>query len=88
MAKYTVSYFETHPNIVKLFDDLEAYRDFCASEMIEFNEAALYKRDDKNWQHYEYSKRPRREWKPRGEYNSNNRSGGYSRSGQARNFSR
>jgi hypothetical protein len=80
MAK--TSYFENRPDIVKIFDDLEAYRDFCVFEMIEFNEKALYNRQDKNWQAYEQSKRPRR---PRGEFN---RSGGQARSGQARNFAR
>lgn len=78
------SYFQNRPDIVKLFDDLEAYRDFCVFELIEFNEAALYNRADKNWQFYEQCKRPRREWKPRSEH----KRGGYSRSGSARNFSR
>lgn len=82
MAK--ISYFETRPDIVKLFDDLEAYRAFCVFEMLEFNEAALYNRQDKNWQAYEFSKRPRREWKARSEYNRS----GASRSGAARNFTR
>jgi hypothetical protein len=84
MAKQTISYFAARPDIVKIFDDLEAYREYCVFEMVEFNEAALYNRNDKNWQHYEASKRPRREWKPRGEYNRS----GASRSGQARNFTR
>ena len=74
------SYFESRPDIVKIFDDLEAYREYCVFEMIEFNEAALYNRHDRNWQAYEYSKRPRREGKPR--------SSGAARSGQARNFTR
>ena len=80
MAK--TSYFAVRPDIVKIFDDLEAYREYCVFEMVEFNEAALYNRQDKNWQNYEYSKKPRR---PRGEYN---RSGGAARSGAARNFTR
>lgn len=84
MAKYHASYFETHPNIVKLFDDLEAYRDFCVMELLEFNEAALYNRADKNWQAYEYSKRPRREWKPR----NDQQRGNYNRSGNFRSQSR
>lgn len=84
MAKQNISYFTARPDIVKLFDDLEAYRDYCVFEMIDFNEAALYNRNDKNWVNYEYSKKPKRDWKPRGEYNR----GGASRSGAARNFTR
>lgn len=75
------SYFASRPDIVKIFDDLEAYRNYCVFEMIEFNEAALYNRQDRNWQAYEASKRPRR---PRGEYNRS----GAARSGAARNFTR
>lgn len=86
MAK--TSYFTARPDIVKIFDDLEAYRNFCVFEMIEFNEAALYNRYDRNWQAYESGKRPRKEWKPRGEYNRGGNNSGASRSGQARNFTR
>lgn len=85
MAKYSnTSYFESRPDIVKIFDDLEAYREYCVFEMVDFNEAALYNRADKNWSNYEYSKKPKREWKPRGEFNRS----GAARSGQARNFTR
>lgn len=55
------SYFASRPDIVKIFDDLEAYRDFCVFEMIEFNEKALYNRQDRNWQFYENTRRGRRE---------------------------
>lgn len=91
MAKYSnISYFESRPDIVKIFDDLEAYRNYCVFEMVEFNEAAMYNRADKNWSNYEYSKKPKREWKQREGGGNYNRSGGsnYSRGGGARNFTR
>lgn len=66
-----VSYFEARPDIVKIFDDLEKFHDFCRFEMVEFNEANLYNRASPIWNHYYNSTRPR---KPRGEFN---RSGNY-----------
>ena len=61
-----VNYFENRPDIVKIFDDLEKFKDFCRFELCEFNEANLYNRDSQIWNNYYYSTRPR---KPRGEYN-------------------
>ncbi len=66
MAKINLvpNYFETRPDIVKIFEDLESYHDFCRFEMIDFNQAELYNRRSKNWQAYEASKgiaRPRRQ---------------------------
>ena len=72
-----VSYFEDRPDIVKIFDDLEKFKDFCRFELCDFNEANLYNRDSQIWNNYYHSTRPRR---PRGEYNNNNR-GEYNRSG-------
>ena len=40
-------YFAAHPEIVKIFDDLEAFRDFCRYEGFKFNEKFLYRRDSK-----------------------------------------
>ena len=37
----------------KVFNDLDAYRDYCRFEGKVFNEAALYKKEDPNWQAYE-----------------------------------
>jgi hypothetical protein len=75
------SYFESHPEIVKLFDDLEAYRDYCRMEMMPFNEADLYNREVWTWRHFEKSRRPKKAFtgerkpylgnKPR--YNNNER---------------
>ena len=71
-----VSYFEDRPDIVKIFDDLEKFKDFCRFELCDFNEANLYNRDSQVWNNYYHSTRPRR---PRGEYNNNR--GEYNRSG-------
>lgn len=37
----------------QIFNDLDAYRDYCRFEGKVFNEAALYNRRDPNWQAYE-----------------------------------
>ena len=62
-------YFENRPDVVKIFDDLEALHDFCRFELLPFNEADLYNRNSKVWQQYEATKRPRRHFdrKPRGQ---------------------
>jgi len=77
-----VNYFENRPDIVKIFDDLEAFHDFCRFEMCEFNEANLYNRSSQIWNNYYHSTRPR---KPRGEWNGNRE---YNRGGNNRNFQR
>jgi hypothetical protein len=55
-----VNYFETRPDIVRLFDDLEAYQDFCRFELREFNPAELYKKDAPNYGAFLASRRPAR----------------------------
>ena len=63
-----INYWETKPEVVKVFDDLEAYHDWCRLELCEFNPADLYKKDSANFQAYLASKRPRRPYmgnKPR-----------------------
>ena len=37
----------------KVFNDLDAYRDYCRFEGKVFNEAALYNKEDPNWQAYQ-----------------------------------
>ena len=75
-----VNYFENRPDIVKIFDDLEAFHDFCRFEMCDFNEANLYNRSSQIWNNFYYSTRPK---KPRGEWNGNRE---YNRGGN--NFNR
>jgi hypothetical protein len=64
------AYFENNPNIVKIFEDLEAYLDFCRFELRNFDPAELYKRDSENWKAYmsskrrsKYNNKPRNNWK-------------------------
>jgi hypothetical protein len=61
------SYFENRPDIVKIFDDLEGYYNFCRMELRDYNPADLYRRDSQNYGAYLASKRPRRPWVDRGE---------------------
>ena len=37
----------------KVFNDLDAYRDYCRFEGKVFDEKALYKKDDPNWVAYQ-----------------------------------
>ena len=62
------SYFANRPDVVKVWEDLEAYLDWCRFELREFNPADLYRRDSQNYGAYLASKRPRRPYqgnKPR-----------------------
>jgi hypothetical protein len=75
------SYFENRTDIVKIFDDLESFHNFCRMELIEFNEAHLYNRESWQWRNYEKTTRPRKPWtgerkpyqgkNPRPQYNNN-----------------
>ena len=82
-------YLTMKPEVSKIFDDLEAYQNFCRFELCDFNEAHLYDRNNPNYKAFLDSQRPRRPWngdrKPRGEYN---RSGNNYRPRNEQNFSR
>jgi len=45
------------PEVVKIFNDLEDYLDFCRFELCEFNPAHLYNRSSKNWRDFEWSQK-------------------------------
>lgn len=78
------SYFENRPDVVKVFDDLEAYQNWCKFELREFNPAELYRKDAPNYSAYLASKRPRRPYQgknPRYE-GRNNDNRNYDRRGQ------
>lgn len=47
------SYFESRPDIVKIFDDLEAFHDFCRFELLPYNPADIYNRASFAWRRYE-----------------------------------
>jgi len=55
-----ISYFEDRPDVVKIFDDLEAFHNFCRLEMCEFNEANLYNRSSDIWNKFYHANRPRK----------------------------
>jgi hypothetical protein len=72
------SYFENRPDVVKVWEDLEAFYDFCRMELREFNPAEMYRKENApNYGAYLASKRPRRPYlgnKPRFEgRNTDNR---------------
>ena len=47
------NYFETRPEIVKIFDDLDALKDFCRMEMIPYDESFLYNRESWVWRKFD-----------------------------------
>ena len=57
-----ISYFETRPDVVRIFDDLEKLLDFCRFEMLPFNQSDLYNRASPIWNQYYQSTRPRKTW--------------------------
>jgi hypothetical protein len=68
------SYFENRPDVVRIFDDLESYHNYCRIELCDFNPADLYRKDSAIYQAYLNSKRPRRPYqgnKPRFEKRRN-----------------
>ncbi len=46
------TYWEEHPEIVKIFDDLDSYRYFCQTYGFTFDEKDLYNTKSKIWQLY------------------------------------
>ena len=72
------SYFQDRPDVVKVFDDLDKYLDFCRFELRDFNPADLYNKGSENYRAFLNSQRPPRPWqdrKPRGEYNRSGNNG-------------
>lgn len=55
-------YFDRRPDIVKIFDDLDSFLDFCRIELLPYNPADLYNKHSRVWQSYEKSTRPRKPW--------------------------
>jgi hypothetical protein len=75
-------YLRMKPEVSTLFDDLDAYREFCVDYGYSFNESHLYndrtpwgemqrviagKPPKDNWSPY-----PKKEWKPKGEWKPRN----------------
>ena len=77
-----VSYFETRPDVVRIFEELEAFQDWCRFEQSEFNPAELFHREAPNYGAYLASKRPRRPYlgtKPRWDNNGRRNEQNFSR---------
>jgi hypothetical protein len=74
--EWVKKYLTMKHEVNKIFDDLEAYQDFCRFELCDFNPATLYDRDNAIYRAFQDSQRPRRPWngdrKPRGEYQGRN----------------
>ena len=60
-------YFANRPDVVKIFDDLDAYLDFCRFELRPFNPAHLYRKDNEHYRAFLDSQRPKKHW-----HNNNN----------------
>ena len=52
-SKWLNKYLVMKPEVSRIFDDLDVYRNFCRTEMMVFNEAHLYNRESKEWRYYE-----------------------------------
>ena len=56
----TLSYLESRPDIVKIFDDLESLHDFCRFGMLPFNPSDLYNPRSRIWRWYLNRDKPRK----------------------------
>jgi hypothetical protein len=75
-------YFANRPDVVKVWEDLEAYHDWCRLELCNFNPADLYRKESTNYQSYLNSKRPKRAYqgnKPRWDNNGKRNGQSFSR---------
>ena len=43
--KWLEKYLRTKPEVTRIFDDLEDYKDYCRFNMLKFDEKDLYKSD-------------------------------------------
>jgi hypothetical protein len=55
-------YLTIKPEVSKVFDDLDAYLDFCRFELRDYNPAHLYDRTNHNYRAYLDSQRAPRPW--------------------------
>lgn len=53
-------YFENRPDVVRIWEDLESYHNYCRIEMCKFDEADLYRKESGTYSAYLASKRTRR----------------------------
>lgn len=62
-AKHIEKYPRIKPEVDKIFDDLDGYRNYCRDNMLKFDERDLYKTDQyrkfekfRNWQNRQADK--------------------------------
>jgi hypothetical protein len=60
------------PEVSKIFDDLEAYHDWCRFELCDFNPAHLYDKGNPIYRAYLNSTRPQRPWQNKKKRNEQN----------------
>lgn len=48
------------PEVTKIYDDLEAFHDYCRFELLPFEPANLYNRKSEVWNQYYNANRPRK----------------------------
>lgn len=79
-------YFENRPDVVKIFEDLEKFHDYCRFEMLPFNPSDLYNRHSRIWTAYDRGTNPhaKRYYKNKHNSNSNTNRGSGSRSHNTR----
>jgi hypothetical protein len=61
--KYIEKYLRIKPEVDKIFDDLEGYKNFCRFNMLKFDERDLYKSEQyrkfekyRNWRNKQFDK--------------------------------
>lgn len=59
-ASWLNKYLVMKPEVVKIFEDLEAYHDWCRWELASFDEAELYRKNSPVYSAYLASKRLKR----------------------------
>lgn len=68
------SYFDSRPDVVQIFEDLEAFHDFCRLKLHPFNEADLYNKASWVWRDYLKSLKSSSEQQPKRPHQFNKRS--------------
>jgi hypothetical protein len=52
-----VRYFDSRPDIVRIFDDLEALHDWCRFEMAPFDPKFLYSKESWVWRNFDKTRK-------------------------------
>lgn len=69
--KWLPKYLRMTPEVTKIYNDLDAWLNYCRFRMIKFDEADLYKSPEyKEWQE---RRRKRQQWLQRGGHNDQGR---------------